>query len=855
MSAPTTQSLPAEAKKPRRGRYAMWIVLALVILAAFVPPYINVNRYKRRVVDQITRALGRNVSVSAIEMRLLPRPGVILSGFVVSDDPSYSPEPMLRAETVAAYVRLSSLWRGRLEIGTLELDSPSLNLVRRDDGHWNVEELLQRTSYGSSAPTGAARQPSRDRFPYVEATLGRINIKLGQVKKAFAFTEADFALWLESENEWGVRLKARPTRTDLALSDTGQLSLDGRLRRAAQLRETPVSIKVSFAKGQLGQLTKLIYGRDRGWRGGASATGSVTGTPQALAVVLDAQVEDFRRYDIALGEALRLRVHCTGNYTVSGEQITDAICEAPIKPGTLRVSGSADHWGASSYQISFDAQQIPMSRIIAFARHVKKDLPADLDASGEAEASFEVRKTEGGVQTWSGGGRTTHLALRSKVLSSDLDIGQVEFSVPGSSAPTNAKVKHKNSPPPAPLGFALVVKPFPLAMGGASPAVVSGFFDDENYRTTVSGPTELTRLLEVASAFGIGTPAIGLKGESEVELELAGPWVGFAPPTVSGQMHIKSAVAELQGVNEPMQIASASAGILGGTLKIDSFSGSFASGPTLEGSASFPIECAAASESCALQFNVRANELPLWRVSQLLNPGVRSQPWYNLLALGKRRNDALLKLRASGTLTVARVPLGPVLATNVGTHVEMNTGKVQLEVLRSDVLGGKHAGRWDADFTQSPPRYVGGGSFQKVSMEQLSTAMKDNWATGLVSGKYGVSLQGTNASSLRDSLSGSVDFAWTAGTLRHVTLPPHPAPLTFATFAGLLDGNRGKLTLKDAHLNSAGVTYAVSGSAALDRSLDMKLERQGGTSYTISGSLEKPRAEAVLGAGNQAKLQ
>ena len=104
---------------------------------------------------------------------------------------------MLRADTVTAYLRLSSLWRGRLEIGTLALDSPSLNLVRRADGHWNLEELVERTSQVPSAPTSKTRPESRPRFPYVKATAGRINFKLGNVKKAFAFSDADFALWLE----------------------------------------------------------------------------------------------------------------------------------------------------------------------------------------------------------------------------------------------------------------------------------------------------------------------------------------------------------------------------------------------------------------------------------------------------------------------------------------------------------------------------------------------------------------------------------------------------------------------------------------------------------------------------------
>src|SRR5208282_622284 len=184
-----------------------------------------------------------------------PRPGLVLSNFVVAEDPAYGAEPMLRAATVTAYIRLTSLWRGRLEIGTLALDSPSLNLVRRSDGHWNLEELVERTAQAASAPTSKTRPEARPRFPYVKASTGRINFKLGQVKKAFAFTDADFALWLDSENQWGVRLEGRPMRTDVPISDTGMLKLDGRFQRSTLLANTPVNFRLNLIGAPLGQMT------------------------------------------------------------------------------------------------------------------------------------------------------------------------------------------------------------------------------------------------------------------------------------------------------------------------------------------------------------------------------------------------------------------------------------------------------------------------------------------------------------------------------------------------------------------------------------------------------------------------
>ena len=106
----------------------------------------------------------------------------------------------------------------------------------------------------SSFRANVENQPRVEaRFPYVEATAGRINFKLGQVKKAFAFSDADFALWLESENEWGVRLDARPVRSDVPVSDTGTLRMEWSISASVRACETRrVNLKISFTEGPIG---------------------------------------------------------------------------------------------------------------------------------------------------------------------------------------------------------------------------------------------------------------------------------------------------------------------------------------------------------------------------------------------------------------------------------------------------------------------------------------------------------------------------------------------------------------------------------------------------------------------------
>jgi hypothetical protein len=836
----------------------MWVVPLIVLLAVLVPPFVNVNRYRNRVADAISRALGREVSVSHIALELLPRPGLVLSNFVVAENPSYGAEPMLRSDTVTAYLRLTSLWRGRLEIGTLDLDSPSLNLVRHSDGHWNVEDLVERASQVSPEPTAKARPGARPRFPYVKASSGRINFKLGQVKKAFAFTDADFALWLESENQWGIRLEARPSRTDVDVHDTGVLKLDGRFQRASSLRDTPVDLKFTFSNGPLGQLTKLIYGRDRGWRGDLRSNASLTGTPGALAITLDARVDDFRRYDIATGEALRLLVHCTGTYSSLDDALQDLQCQSPVGPGILEVRGNAQGWAADEYDLSVSAERIPAARIVALARHTKKDLPADLTATGEFEGVFSVRKDPGGVPAWAGGGRTNQLALQSDVLKQDLQIGTMEVVIAKASAPSGPHPRRRslahNLPPPPNPELRIQVKPFPISLGAISPATASAIFDEDHYSVNLKGNAEMARLLNIAKAMGVGTPGVGMAGDAQIDLDVAGTWVGFAPPVSSGSMQLDTVTAELQGVAEPLLISSATATLANQQATVTSFTAAFAKGPEISGSASFPVHCIA-PENCMLHFDVRADDGSLARLNQLVNPNFLNRPWYHLLEIGQRHEDALLKLRASGKFASARFELGTVVANNVSANVEFDAGKLRVRDLRADILGGRHNGSWTADFTVGPPTYSGTGGVSRLSMAEVAGLMHDNWAVGTVDAQYSLAMRGLNPVSLRDSASGSADFTWNDGSLRHVVLEGRGVPLAFSNFSGKVALANGTFSLSDCKLQSGGANYTVKGTASYDRSLAVRLERAGGHSYVISGSLDKPRVETVTAPSAEAALR
>ena len=367
----------------------MAVAAALIVLALFLLRP-GASRLKSRIIVSMSSALGRSVDIGSVHVRLLPRPGFDLQNLVVYDDPAFGAEPMLRAGEVAAALRLTSLLRGRLEIARLDLTEPSLNLVHAESGRWNLEALLERTARIPLAPTGKAKSEPRPGFPYIEASSARINFKSGQEKKPFALTNADFSLWQDSENSWGVRLKAQPFRTDLNLNDIGLLQLSGTWQRAEALRDTPLQLSVEWSRAQLGQFTKFFTGNDQGWRGEILLATTLAGTPAHLQIASDASIQDFRRYDITSGKALRLAAHCDSEYSSLDHLFQQILCSAPVGSGLITLKGNVGLPGSHNYELAISAEDVPASAVAILAQRAKNNLPEDLVADGTVSGDLRI---------------------------------------------------------------------------------------------------------------------------------------------------------------------------------------------------------------------------------------------------------------------------------------------------------------------------------------------------------------------------------------------------------------------------------------------------------------------------------
>ena len=538
-----------EDAQPRQRKYKqLWLALtALAVLLAIliVPPLVSVSRYKSRITRLISTSLGRPVRLSSVEVRLLPRPGFVLSDLTVEEDPAYGLEPVLHANTVTASIRLLSLWRGHLEIDSISADEASLNLVRTPSSRWNLDPLLRSaTNQAQSAAEGG--QPGKTlKLPYLEATNSRINIKNGTEKLPFSLLNTEMSLWQESPGDWRVRLRGEPVRTDLSLeqADTGIVRLEANLHKAPQLRQMLVHLNLEWRQAQLGQLTRLILGSDAGWRGDLTGELQLDGSADAAQIKARLRATGVHRAEFAPAAPMDFDANCSLQAHFSARSINNLLCDSPLGDGRIRLAGDlpgeSPGGAAALPHISVEMDKIPVAAGLDALRTVRSSLAPGLDAAGSVSGKItyapfapepaEVKKPahsralKAAPGPLTGGFTVQGLAFSGKELSQPILIPKLLLEPASASA---------NQPPNAPQALVATVA---LPGGAAAPLNLSSRFTLSGYQIVARGQASILRARELAHLAGLANAAAldAIAGDAlTVDLTAEGPWMRASTPAL-----------------------------------------------------------------------------------------------------------------------------------------------------------------------------------------------------------------------------------------------------------------------------------------------------------------------------------
>ncbi|HTK94818.1 MAG TPA: AsmA family protein, partial [Terriglobales bacterium] len=169
----------------------LWIILGIILIVAvaavFALPYlIDVNRYHDRIEAELQRRTGRTVSLGPMRLSIVPF-AIRAQSATIGEDASFG-QGKVFAHADEVYVRadLLPLLSGNVQLRSLEMVRPQIELVRNAGGVWNFASLGQNPAtaqlpQGTTPEEQARAQQQRGQQKSQEFALDRLRITDGQV--------------------------------------------------------------------------------------------------------------------------------------------------------------------------------------------------------------------------------------------------------------------------------------------------------------------------------------------------------------------------------------------------------------------------------------------------------------------------------------------------------------------------------------------------------------------------------------------------------------------------------------------------------------------------------------------------
>jgi len=777
-------------QRKRKGLWAALLVLVFLLAVLLVPPLVSVSRYKSRITQLMSASLGRPVRLSAVEVRLLPRPGFVLDDLTVEEDPAYGAEPILHANTVTASIRLLPLWRGRLEISTISVDEASLNLVRTTQGRWNLDPLFRtvaaKTQQGPGGPeAGSAAAQATRKLPTLEATNSRINIKNGAEKLPFSLVNTELSFWQDSPGEWRIRLRGQPARTDLSLdlADTGILRLEGRAHQAAELRQMPLHLDIEWREAQLGQLTRLMIGSDPGWRGDLTGEVHLDGSPEAAQVKTRLRATGVHRAEFAPAATLDFDANCGFVAHFSARAIDNLLCDSPLGSGRIRLAGGLPGEGAKPH-FSVELDKIPVQAGLDALRTVRSGFGPGLEAKGtvSGKVSYDATVTEQAAQDKQTKPGRNHPAALGPLIGS-FTVEGFQLSGDGLTTPIQAPRLVLEPAPASPGHPEALVANLTIPAGAPAPLMVTARIALSGYQLTVKGQAALARARELAHAAAMRAAETldGLAGEPlTVDLTAEGPWLpgqrltAAAPGSatddtiahrLTGTIQLHNANWKAGYLNNHVEISTATLRLDNGQARWDPVA--FNYGP-VKGTASleFASPCGG-PQPCIPRFQVQFGALDASALQAAIL-GAREKGTLLSTLLARLRpstpSPASFWPQLEGTVKADSLLLGPVTLREVTATLRTLPDGAEITGLDAALLGGRVHGSGTLK-TGDMPTYTLTGHFEKLSPAAVGQLMALRFTGASFDADGQIDLAGFTDTDLANSVKGTLHFDWRHGSV------------------------------------------------------------------------------------------
>jgi hypothetical protein len=856
-------------------RIRKWWKPGLVLLVALAATQAGVSLLVRTaaarafLTRQLETSFGREVDVREYSASLFPSPQLDAYGISVGEDPAFGHEYFLRADKLSAGLGWIGLLRGRFELGTLQLERPSLILARNSEGRWNLERWLPTattTQSGTVASNPGSRATPAYGLQKMEISDGRVAFKMGDDKASFAFIQVEGNVEQTAPGRWQLDLQAEPWRSGVPLQLAGTVRMRGDIA-GTSARLQPARFRMTWEKSSLADVFRLVAGTDFGVRGvfaaeataesgGPTFPGAKNGVPGDWIFSLQARVAGVHRWDLSERvDNPRVAVRIAGRWNPGSGTTTADELVVEMPRSNLRGSAWLQSAAQAGLEVRVDSAGIQAADLLDWYRAFRPDVTEEMRAEQyfTGAASFRgwpLRLSDAGFS--SAGGRWTLpgfsgplevRAFRGGAQKQKLVVEHVALNLPASkanSSPRKTQSAAASSPVPN------------TSTTSANVSVIHDFSTRAGGLHIEGQTTRLEDIFSVANAFGRHLQnGWALAGRASADLQWE--WGPERAPAWRGRADISQAELQVAGLNEPVQIDALRAEWRSTArkftfAKVAAFGASWSG--FVEQAKTVPSDFGE-TEIAPWTFQLQADHLDAAELDRWTGPRARPSWLQRLLPSGlggaapaEPPNVVLRRIRASGDLRVDDLTIERIKLKQFHAQAQVEDLNLNLRSVQAQWSGGEVQGSADAAFS-AKPRYEIAASFERVSIVQTPwLAHLANRLAGTAAGALELHATGVGRDALLASLVGkgelrlaSVELrGWDiAGTMAQGEWKTGTSRWTAGT--GTFHLGDGGFDLNSLRLASPSGEFLLKGSVSFSEDTDLTAE-----SHTTG---RKPRTDGA----------
>jgi len=740
--------------KKRTVGIAIGAMVVLIVAAALiVPHFLDINKYHNQIQAQLEKRLGRRVSLSNMDLSFFP-PSFRVENAAIGEDPHFATgTPFATAEKLTITVRFWPLLHKEVEIKSLELDRPRIELIRNAQGMWNFDTLGRERK----APAPQKASTNQLTLEHLLITDGQVAITDLLQKKPRAVYDhidldvSDFA----PDRQFSMKVSALlPGAVKQAIllegkagpiqTDTLKTPFDGRLH----LDQVPTSAAGAFLNSQaLNGVEAVVSGEAK-----VKNSGGKLDSSGAM------RLDDARIHNMNVGYPITL------DYDLSSDTGTDLI---QIRKGNVRLGSTPvamTGWiNSKPTPVQLDVKLTATNASIAEAARLASAFGVVFGQGTEVTGQINVN-----VQAR---GPADRPALNGELSARDLIISRKDLPQPvrvGAIELTLGPEVIRSNDFAAATGSSKVSGNFVLSQYSTPNSSISTSLRTENAR--------LGEVLNIAKAAGVSAVE-GISGDGSLGLDLhaQGLTKDLAALSFSGKGKIQNATLKTPSLSQPIQIHSAdlafsqnSASVQGISAKVGTTN--LSGGLTLKDFTTPQV-----------QFTLNADKVDVAQMQQLFAaaPSQHAQTDRDFLRLVPLAEAAvtsepslLNRITGGGAVNVGSIQYDDLLLNNAHSSVAMDHGVIRMNPITADVYGGKESGNIVIDMRPAQPVYSVNLKTEKVDANKLISSVSSLKQTlfGLLAANVNGTFSASSANAIARSMNGDMELNLTNGKLMNLDL-------------------------------------------------------------------------------------